>query len=186
MIKAVLYKPNGAIHSVYTVGSEEEIKISSKDMDLPYLIVDDEIGLQTHYVHNKQLVRMPPSPSAEHAFDYETKKWVLNLDDLRRRKKDSLQYDYEEAVASGFLVGGRTYASTKDAQEYIQLAITMQHEPATVLMQDGTCSVVHGEQLKEIGAAMLQHLSDCIQRRSDAVAAVDNARSVNDLEKVTF
>jgi len=186
MIKAVLYRPEGSIHSVYTVGYEEEIKMSASEMGLPYLIVDEEIGFKTHYVQNKQLVAIPAAPSAGHEFDYATKKWVLNLDNLRRRKKEEIQYEYEEAVGSGFLVDGSMYASTIEAQNQIQLAVTMQQESAALIMQDGSCSMVNAEQVKEIGAAMLQHLSDCIQRRSDAVAAVDAARSASDLEKVTF
>ena len=186
MIKAVLYQPEGFIHSVYTVGSEEEVKMSASHMGLSYLIIKEDVGILTHYVHNKRLVKLPPAPSTGHEFDYATKKWVLNLNNLRRKKKDELQYEYEETVNSGFLVDGSMYASTGEAQNQIQLAVTMQQESAALIMQDGSCSMVNAEQVREIGAAMLQHLSDCIQRRSDAVAAVDTARSASDLEKVAF
>ena len=53
-------------------------------------------------------------------------------------------------------------------------------------MLDGTCSMVTADEVKAIGAAMLKHLSNCIQRRSNAVAAINDATTVGALEAIEF
>ena len=112
---------------------------------------------------------------------------VFDLGAAREEKTERIKREYEEVVHAGFEVNGKRYASSKEAQIQIQLAVSMGTASPVIMDDDhGTCSMVDADELKAIGAAMLKHLSNCIQRRSTAVAAINDATSVEDLDKVVF
>lgn len=112
---------------------------------------------------------------------------VFDLGAAQEEKIEQVKAEYEKAVYAGFEVNGTRYSSSREAQTQIQLGISIGTESSVIMDDDhGTCSMVTADEVKIIGAAMLKHLSDCIQRRSTAVAAINDATSVEDLEKVVF
>ena len=112
---------------------------------------------------------------------------VFDLGAAQEEKTERIKAEYEKTVYAGFEVNGIRYSSSREAQTHIQLGISIGTASPVIMDDDhGTCSMVDADELKAIGAAMLKHLSNCIQRRSTAVAAINDATSVEDLDKVVF
>ena len=167
-------------------GPDFVLKAAEEDLGELCLRVDDTYVSTTHYVQKGKVIEKPKRPNDYYEFCYDKKQWVADMELGKKFKLAEIDKAYEETVHEGFEVDGKQYSSTKEAQTQIQLAVSMQHETCAVTMLDGTCSMVTADEIKIIGAAMLKHLSDCIQRRSTAVAAINDATSVEDLEKVVF
>ena len=185
-LHAVQYDDDGQIIALMSA-NRECIELTVAKGDGNYLVFDEAPETTRGYVSNGKIVPIEDrSNDPRWKFDYGKKQWVADMELGKKFKLAEIDKAYEETVHEGFEVDGKQYSSTKEAQTQIQLAVSMQQESCAVTMLDGTCSMVTADEVKAIGAAMLKHLSNCIQRRSTAVAAINDAASVEDLDKVVF
>lgn len=69
-----VYEPNGKINKTGAC-SEEDFKHAIEDGEL---FIEQMSSPQYQYVENGQLVNMPPQPSIDHVFNYDTKTWVVD------------------------------------------------------------------------------------------------------------
>lgn len=104
MINFAQFLPSGEIVSI---GMTQESVVSQ----MPDLIaVSPDVHPLTHYIDGGKAVQMPPKPSPDHVFDYETRTWVDN-----RTEEDKAA----QALAEVQLSRQRAYPSIGDQLDMI-------------------------------------------------------------------
>ena len=101
--------------------------------------------------------------------------------------KARIQKQYEEASLGGFEWGGVSLASDRDSQVAIQMAVSLGGESAELAMVHGACHMIESKkELQAVGKALLDHLTECVRRRAEALQCVNDATTVGELEAIEF
>ena len=185
-MNALEYTDDGQLLRIMS-GSKLSMEASIAEGEHNYLIVD-EIPANTYaYVEEGELVSMPPPPNDWHNFDYKIKKWVPNMELGKELTKARIQKQYEEASLGGFEWGGVSLASDRDSQVAIQMAVSLGGESAELAMVYGACHMVESKkELQAVGKALLDHLTECVRRRAEALQRVNDATTVGELEAIEY
>lgn len=93
-----VYLPNGQIDRTGTC-AEQDLKYNVRDGEL---FIEELANPQYQYVADGQLVNMPPQPSMDYVFDYDTKTWVFDTTGAALRaytKRDQLLRDGPDRIS---------------------------------------------------------------------------------------
>ncbi len=68
------------------------------------------------------LMLLPPKPTAAHTWSWQTGSWVVDINDLRRLRRDEVNAWRNDREFSPFVSGGMLFDADADAQRRLQLA----------------------------------------------------------------
>lgn len=119
----------------------------------------------TQYVENGQLVDMPPRPSANHVFDYDTKQWAdpRTLEELKAAKWEEIKAARDVAEFGGFTWDGSTFDSDSASQQRIigaaQLAALDTSFVIDWTLADNTVRTLNASEMIAVGEALGIHVN---------------------------
>lgn len=107
------FLPNGKYTMTGTMHSDS---LSMSDPDI-YI---GEVNPQTQYHTPTGPVDMPPRPSDEHYFDYETKTWAGNIDELREKRRREIETERNARLNTKVIVyDGRNLDGNAEAKQNV-------------------------------------------------------------------
>ena len=191
MTVAVIHDDDGKI-TILRSGRESGVRIDAEATGQPYVITEDEVDVEQHYVRvsTDEIVAYPARPSEAHVFNYSTETWELDLDIAKSQKWDELKIDRDDQEFGAFTWNGWEFDADEDSQARInaavQAAILDDTYTATWTLADNTKQALTATQLKEVGKALGNHIKAAHDRGRIVRSLVDSATSTQDLEAISW
>lgn len=142
---------------------------------------------RSNMYYDKGWIDMPPSPSINHIFDYNSKVWVdpRNLDEIKDQKWAVIKADRDMLEFGGFVFEGNLYDSDQVSQGRLMGAAIAGIDQVWTLY-DNTTIALTGNQLKELYTALQLHISNAHEKGRIAREAIYNANTAEEVEAVVL
>lgn len=189
-MKAVLYKPNGAIYAVLRGGTETALLADAESMGYPSIITSEKIEIDTHYVADGEIVEIPEKPSNSNKFDYESGQWSLDLDKEKAIRWKAIKQGRQDQEFSAFTWNNHTFqcdqASQMRIQSAVQAALVDDGLSMVWTLADNTTQTFTATQIKQIGQALANHVNACHERGRILRQQIQAATTQEELEAIAW
>jgi hypothetical protein len=150
---------------------------------------DIEVTLN-HYISDGEPVEIPEKPSASHQFDYEAGQWTLDIEDAKADAWIRIKASRAAAEFSTFTWGSYIFQCDQDSQMRIQAGVqaAMLNDNMSIVwtLADNTTQTFTATELKQIGQALSDHVSQCHERGRILRGQIDAATTEEDLEAIVW
>lgn len=128
---------------------------------------------------------LPPRPSQHHLFDYHLGVWVnaADLPTIRNAKWETIKQQRDRLEFGGFQYAGRVYDSDQVSQGRIMGAAIAGVDQVWTIA-DNTTVELNGDELKELYAALQQHIASAHERGRIARQLIYEAETIEQVEAV--
>lgn len=155
----------------------------------------DEIGSDSHYydMDASSFVVLPERPFFFFEFDVKSKNFIdpRSLDELKAAKWQEVKGERYLAETGGFQFNGMTFDSSQEAQSKIQGAVQLALLSGDDFTIDWTLANNSVVSLRKadmvgLGLALGNHVSDIYSRARALRSEIDEAKSVEDLQAISW
>lgn len=182
----VLLNTDGTIQSILG-GFIEQVQLNTPSNAL--FVDQDTKPLMTSYwdFDQHQFIEIGEAPTPYHQFSYNAKEWFdpRTLIDLKNQKWEQLKKSRDALEFGGFEFEGHIYDSDQTSQGRIMGAALAGVDQVWTL-KDNSIRLLTADQLKQLYAAMAQHVTQSHERGRIARAAVEAAQTKEEVEAVTL
>ena len=137
------------------------------------------------YFSKGDWVDLPPQPSPNHIFSYETKEWIdpRTLSEIKAQKWNEIKYQRDQLEFGGFEFEGNTYDSDQVSQGRIMGAAAAGIDQIWTLANNTTVELT-AQQLKELYAALQVHIAGVHERGRIARQLIFEAETKDQIESI--
>jgi len=162
-------------------GNTETIKLNTPK---GCIAVDDPPDTSMRYIGGVWQP-LPPQPSQHHLFDYHLGVWVnaADLPTIRNAKWEAIKQQRDSLEFGGFQYAGRVYDSDQVSQGRIMGAAIAGVDQVWTLANNTTVEL-NGAELKELYAALQQHIASAHERGRIARQLIYEAETKEQVEAV--
>ena len=157
-MNAVLYNTDGSIHSILFGGSEEEHQQDAAFMSKPYILTDELVGIDTHYVSGSELVEIPEKPEGANVFDCQSGEWTFDISDEKSQKWQEIKLARDIEEYTSFVWSRFTFDANERSQQRITSAVQRAQLDTTMTvtwtMSDNSTSSFNATEVQQIGQAL--------------------------------
>lgn len=186
---AIFYDSNGMVTRIRT-GPVANVEATIEESEGSYIYFDDLPDTENKYVVDGELVAMAEQPSSNHHFDYETKQWVLDLDEAKRDKWSEIKGNREETEIGSFTKNDQTFQSDEKSQRRIQGAVQGSQADSGISIEwtlaDNTTQTFTGTEFIQIGKALHEHVSACHSKASTLRGQISSATTLEEIDAITW
>lgn len=135
----------------------------------------------------QQFISIGDPPSLQHVFDYNTKQWIdpRFLYEIKFQKWDEIKAERDRLEFGGFEYKGNVYDSDQVSQGRIMGATIAGVDQVWTLANNTTVNLT-GDELKEVYAALQEHVAAVHERGRLARFNIDVAMTPQEVEAVTL
>ena len=186
---AIFYDDKGMITRIRT-GPTANVEATVEESEGAYIYFDDRPDTDNKYVVDEELVAMPSQPSSNHHFDYDTKEWVLDLEEAKLDKWTEIKGNREETEFGSFTKDDLTFQSDSKSQSRIQGAVQRsQADPSISIdwtLADNTTQTFTGTEYIEVGNALSAHVAACHVKATTLRGQINSATTLEEINAITW
>lgn len=122
--RALFYNKEGTITLVKTARIES-LQSRSEITGEQFIIVSKDTPLDNTYIKDGKIHYYEPQPSPYHTLNLKTKRWKLQLKDVKEGKKKEIKSAYKIALSKGYLnydIDSESLAAMSSAVTYLSLS----------------------------------------------------------------
>lgn len=181
-----LLENTGQIRSTLT-GNIELLDLNTPT-DVPYIDTSDARSITSYWdfdLHEFVDIGEPPSP--HHTFNYAFKQWADTrpLSDIKTQAWKQLKQQRDSDEFGGFVFDGATYDSDQVAQSRI-LGAAMSEQPQIWTLADNSAVPLTAAQMRQLYAALQQHVAAAHARGRAARQSLDDATTVQEINSIMY
>ena len=191
MTTAVMYDSEGRITTVRS-GSSAGVQADAQASGQSYLLVAEEVDLDTHYVDvgTTTLTPYPEKPSDAHVFDYSTGTWGFDLATAKHDAWSMIKVARDIEEYTSFVWNSHTFDANERSQQRIMAAVQRAQLDATTTvtwtLSDNTTETFNATELKQIGQALSSHIDSCHNKARTKRAEIDAATTEAAINAITW
>jgi hypothetical protein len=144
------------------------------------------------YIDSGVAVTYPERPNKFFSFNYESKKWVdlRAIPELKTAKWFEIKQARSQAEYAGFTWDGSTFDSNAISQQRITGAVTLAQMDAGFsigwTLADNMVRQLSAAQIKEVGAALGEHVATQFAQAQDLRTQLDAAQTAEEVAAVSW
>lgn len=191
MTTAIMYDGEGRITTVRS-GNSAGVQADAQASGQSYLLVDEEVDLDTHYVNvnTTKLTPYPEKPSNAHVFDYNTGAWGFDLSTAKHEAWSMIKVARDIEEYTVFVWNSYTFDANERSQQRIMAAVQRAQLDATTTvtwtLSNNTTATFNATELKQIGQALSSHVDSCHDKARTKRAEIEAATTKAALDAITW
>lgn len=143
-----------------------------------------------HYISDGEPVQIPVQPSISHEFNYQTGQWALDIENGKKDAWERIKISRKSAELATFVWNGNVLqcdeASRQRIQVAVQAAIIDSNAEFVWTLADNSTLALDAAQIKQIGQALSNHISQCHERGRILRAQINAATTQEELEAIVW
>lgn len=183
--------PNGRIVASGMV--QEEVADLLTRPEGTELVLGQSAPPELYYYESNQLHQIPPQPSPNYRFDYDTKTWIdpRTLDDFKAEQWATIKKARDTAEFGGFVWDGSRFDSDPLSQSRIQGAAQLAANagPGWTIdwtLADNTVRTLSASQITAVGVALGEHVNSCHETARALRQQIEQATTKEDVLAVVW
>jgi hypothetical protein len=182
-----IYDQTGRIDAVVSGPSAEAY--SSVENAILYDLEED-LDPELFYVADQEFVAIPESPSPRHEFDYDSKQWVIVLDNLKAAIWDEIKQSRDAEEFGVFSWGEYVFDCDEVSQRRLQGAVQLAAlDPALVMewtLADDTAKDFTSEEYGYIGLSLAAHVNAAHIKARQLREQINSAQTPEELDVIAW